>query len=68
LPAVEGGSIILQNQLEAIVLHGVHARKVLGAQALSSDRKSDEIERSTRAPNWARGRRIIAPKPVSDER
>ena len=28
LPAVEGGSIILQNQLEAIVLHGVHARKV----------------------------------------
>ena len=32
LPAVEGGSIILKNQLEAIVLHGVHARKVGGAQ------------------------------------
>jgi hypothetical protein len=28
LPAVEGGSIILKNQLEAIVLRGVHARKV----------------------------------------
>jgi hypothetical protein len=28
LPAVEGGSIILENQLEAIVLHGVHDRKV----------------------------------------
>jgi hypothetical protein len=36
---VEGGSIILKNQLEAFVLHGVHARKVDGAQALSSDRK-----------------------------
>ncbi len=35
LPAVEGGSIILKNQLEAIVLHGVHARKVDEAQALS---------------------------------
>ena len=31
LPAVEGGSIILKNQLEAFVLHGVHARKVGGA-------------------------------------
>ena len=31
LPAVEGGSIILKNQLEAFVLHGVHARKVEGA-------------------------------------
>ena len=39
LPAVEGGSIILKNQLEAFVLHGVHVRKVEGAQALSSDRK-----------------------------
>ncbi len=38
LPAVEGGSIILNNQLEASVLHGVHARKVGRAQALSSDR------------------------------
>ena len=28
LPAVEGGSIILENQLEAVVLHGVHDRKV----------------------------------------
>jgi hypothetical protein len=28
LPAVEGGSIILKNQLEAMVLHGVHMRKV----------------------------------------
>ena len=32
LPAVEGGSIILENQLEAMVLHGVHIRKVGGAQ------------------------------------
>jgi len=32
LPAVEGGSIILENQLEAIVLDGVHVRKVGGAQ------------------------------------
>jgi len=32
LPAVEGGSIILKNQLEAIVLHGVHVRKVGGVQ------------------------------------
>ena len=39
LPAVEGGSIILQNQLETIVLHGVHARKVGGPQPLSSDDK-----------------------------
>ena len=43
LPAVEGGSIILKNQLEAFVLHGVHARKVGGAQALSSDRKGRGI-------------------------
>ncbi len=59
LPAVEGGSIILQNQLEAIVLHGVHARKVGGAQALSSDRKKVELEPSKRALGWDRGR----PKP-----
>jgi hypothetical protein len=32
LPAVEGGSIILKSQLEAMVLHGVHIRKVGGAQ------------------------------------
>jgi hypothetical protein len=32
LPAVEGGSIILKYQLEAMVLHGVHSRKVGGAQ------------------------------------
>ncbi len=32
LPAVERGSIILKNQLEAMVLHGVHARKVGRAQ------------------------------------
>ncbi len=32
LPAVEGGSIILENQLEAMVLHGVHIRKVGWAQ------------------------------------
>ena len=43
LPAVEGGSIILKNQLEAFVLHGVHARKVERAQALSSDRKIHRI-------------------------
>ena len=48
LPAVEGGSIILKNQLEAFVLHGVHARKVGGAQALSSDRKGRRI--ITRTP------------------
>ena len=59
LPAVEGGSIILKNQLEAIVLHGVHARKVGGAQALSSRRKKDELEPSKSAVGWARGRRIV---------
>ena len=48
LPAVEGGSIILKNQLEAFVLHGVHARKVGGAQALSSDPKGRRIV--TRTP------------------
>ena len=42
LPAVEGGSIILQNQLETMVLHGVHVRKVGGAQPLSSD--VEEVE------------------------
>ena len=62
LPAVEGGSIILKNQLEAIVLHGVHARKVGRAQALSSDRKPDELEPSKRALDWARGRRVL-PQP-----
>ncbi len=32
LPAVEGRSIILENQLEAFVLHGIHISKVGGAQ------------------------------------
>jgi len=48
LPAVECGSIILKNQLEAFVLHGVHDRKVGGAQALSSDPKGRRIV--TRTP------------------
>ena len=58
LPAVEGGSIILQNQLEAIVLHGVHARKVGRAQALSSNCKKVELEPSKGAIGWDRGRLI----------
>jgi len=60
LPAVEGGSIILKNQLEAFVLHGVHARKVGRVQALSSEGKKVELEPSKRAVDWARGRRFVA--------
>ncbi len=56
LPAVEGRSIILKNQLEAIVLHGVHARKVGRAQPLSSNCKKVELEPSKRALGWDRGR------------